>query len=238
MTMWLSVDPMVDKYPSISPYAYCAWNPMKLVDPDGNDWVVIFDHENKTVTIEAQYAVNDNDAKKSAENAVKIWNNLSGDYSLMVGDDKYSVLFNLSVVDQSEADTQDPRFNTYQLVSALKDKGGDIDKKIVGKTNVRNISVLESEKDNYVTSSHEIGHSLGLPHLSGGLKGLMEEDGGRQSRHHEITKNNIESILNYALHPEQRDPNFQTGVGSYIEIGSASVNITKPRNLRLIKNHK
>ena len=36
-TMWLSVDPMADKYPSISPYNYCAWNPMKLVDPDGED---------------------------------------------------------------------------------------------------------------------------------------------------------------------------------------------------------
>ena len=35
MTMWLSVDPMADKYPSISPYAYCTWNPVKLVDPDG-----------------------------------------------------------------------------------------------------------------------------------------------------------------------------------------------------------
>ena len=35
MTMWLSVDPMADKYPNISPYAYCAWNPVKLVDPDG-----------------------------------------------------------------------------------------------------------------------------------------------------------------------------------------------------------
>ena len=38
MTMWLSVDPMADKYPSISPYAYCVWNPAKLVEPDGNDW--------------------------------------------------------------------------------------------------------------------------------------------------------------------------------------------------------
>ncbi len=35
MTGWLSVDPMADKYPSLSPYAYCAWNPVKLVDPDG-----------------------------------------------------------------------------------------------------------------------------------------------------------------------------------------------------------
>ena len=37
MTMWLSVDPLADKYPNISPYAYCAWNPVKLVDPDGED---------------------------------------------------------------------------------------------------------------------------------------------------------------------------------------------------------
>ena len=37
MTMWLSVDPMADKYPSISPYAYCVWNPVRLVDSDGRD---------------------------------------------------------------------------------------------------------------------------------------------------------------------------------------------------------
>ena len=35
MTGWLSVDPMADKYPGLSPYAYCANNPVKLVDPDG-----------------------------------------------------------------------------------------------------------------------------------------------------------------------------------------------------------
>ena len=40
MTMWLSVDPMPDKYPSISPYAYCAWNPVKLVDPDGRKIII------------------------------------------------------------------------------------------------------------------------------------------------------------------------------------------------------
>ena len=35
MTMWLSVDPKADKYPSISPYNYCMWNPMKIVDEYG-----------------------------------------------------------------------------------------------------------------------------------------------------------------------------------------------------------
>ena len=28
---------MSDKYPSLSPYVYCADNPVKLVDPNGED---------------------------------------------------------------------------------------------------------------------------------------------------------------------------------------------------------
>ena len=56
LTGWLSVDPMSDKYPGISPYAYCAWNPVKLIDPDGreavDDWV-----KNKKT---GQYEWNDN----------------------------------------------------------------------------------------------------------------------------------------------------------------------------------
>ena len=37
LSIWLSVDPMSDKYPSLSPYAYCANNPVKLVDPNGEE---------------------------------------------------------------------------------------------------------------------------------------------------------------------------------------------------------
>jgi len=38
LSIWLSVDPMSDKYPSLSPYVYCADNPVKLVDPNGMQW--------------------------------------------------------------------------------------------------------------------------------------------------------------------------------------------------------
>ena len=50
LSIWLSVDPLSDKYPSTSSYAYCRNNPIMLIDPDGMDddgWEV--NHQNKTV---------------------------------------------------------------------------------------------------------------------------------------------------------------------------------------------
>ena len=39
--IWLSVDPLSEKYPSLSPFSYCAGNPVNLYDPDGRDiWLV------------------------------------------------------------------------------------------------------------------------------------------------------------------------------------------------------
>ena len=37
LSVWLSVDPMAGKYPSLSPYVYCADNPVRCVDPDGEE---------------------------------------------------------------------------------------------------------------------------------------------------------------------------------------------------------
>ena len=55
LSIWLSVDPMSDKYASLSPYVYCANNPVKLVDPNGEDvWIPGLDEKgNVTYTAEA-----------------------------------------------------------------------------------------------------------------------------------------------------------------------------------------
>ncbi len=40
LSVWLSVDPMSDKYPHQSPYMYCSGNPVMRIDPNGmwDDW--------------------------------------------------------------------------------------------------------------------------------------------------------------------------------------------------------
>ncbi|MBN2772023.1 MAG: hypothetical protein JXR90_15135, partial [Spirochaetes bacterium] len=55
LSVWLSVDPMSDKYPSTSAYMYVLGNPLILIDPNGMsasnpDWVETTDDEgNKTI---------------------------------------------------------------------------------------------------------------------------------------------------------------------------------------------
>lgn len=39
-SVWISVDPLAEKYPNMSSYVYCADNPVKYIDPDGKDWFV------------------------------------------------------------------------------------------------------------------------------------------------------------------------------------------------------
>ena len=40
LSIWLSVDPMSDKYPHLTSYNYCANNPVMLIDPDGRKIVI------------------------------------------------------------------------------------------------------------------------------------------------------------------------------------------------------
>ena len=48
---FLSIDPMAEKYYSISPYSYCAANPVNLVDPEGEHIHVSEDNQALFLTI-------------------------------------------------------------------------------------------------------------------------------------------------------------------------------------------
>ncbi|HOV55704.1 MAG TPA: RHS repeat-associated core domain-containing protein, partial [Bacteroidales bacterium] len=52
LSSWLSVDPLSDKYPSLSPYCYSADNPVVLKDPNGM-WIddYYFNTETKQISV-------------------------------------------------------------------------------------------------------------------------------------------------------------------------------------------
>jgi RHS repeat-associated protein len=51
LSIWLSVDPLSDKYPSLSAYNYCALNPVMLVDPDGRQISTHTDENGNVVAV-------------------------------------------------------------------------------------------------------------------------------------------------------------------------------------------
>ncbi len=62
---WLSMDPLADKYASVSPYSAMGNNPMNMVDPDGKDiyyferheseWNIVYTHVATEKSVEVKY---------------------------------------------------------------------------------------------------------------------------------------------------------------------------------------
>lgn len=46
LARWDRIDPLCEKYYSTSPYAYCANNPVRFIDPDGRDVTILYTDEN------------------------------------------------------------------------------------------------------------------------------------------------------------------------------------------------
>jgi RHS repeat-associated protein len=60
-SVWLSVDPLAEKYPNVGSYVYCVNNPVKFVDPDGREKIIALNSEkDKTIISGAQNYKDDN----------------------------------------------------------------------------------------------------------------------------------------------------------------------------------
>ena len=89
-SVWYGIDPLTEKYPNVSGYVYCAGNPVNMIDPDGNAGVKIVNHENKTVTIKADYFVIMGDFKYKKNGKIKSLSGYSAkEVNTMVGYNKY-----------------------------------------------------------------------------------------------------------------------------------------------------
>jgi len=183
LSLWLSVDPLSDKYPGSSPYVYCADNPVVMKDDDGRDYEVVVDDEKKTITVRANFVVlNSGDNVKMTQAAVDDWNAVSGKYQLKTSqNDNYTINFDLTVqtVDGDAFDEYTPentKDNKVSFIGYLHNTSDgtrvygeacayDKDNDGISHNNI--IIAIPRHK----TIMHEIGHSLGLNEGNG----IMEQ---------------------------------------------------------------
>ena len=81
--IWLSPDPLANKYPSISPYAYCGWNPLRYVDPNGKEICIVGeDGVSTTYLKDMHYTGNDAFTKESIDK-LNVINNITAGTGFM-----------------------------------------------------------------------------------------------------------------------------------------------------------
>ena len=170
-SLWLSVDPMADKYPSMSPYMYCAGNPVMLVDPDGREIWITGDDGQKTkydpgmkyegkdaFTTKALNSLNDINGKSSGGNMVNelvnsknIFNIVSGNKSDFKESDNVKAYANQLKTDQTLSFSLDYFQNNGIDISG--GSGGTITWNSEG-------TLLPTTRGNQSNSTSDLAHEL------------------------------------------------------------------------------
>ena len=145
---WHVMDPMAEKYYEWSPYAYCANNPLKHVDPDGRSWYS-YNQDGKTIY---EWNINirsQEDLDKIRENAIYIGNTHSD------GDTYYSLFGNKYSIDSKEGKTMqkiDEALINYSQASPQYDYYGNL---ISGGENVTDFNIGEYPQNSSLNLSED-----------------------------------------------------------------------------------
>jgi hypothetical protein len=138
----VSVDPLKDKYPNISSYAYCNNNPINIIDPDGREGIVVSgspgEHDNKL-----HFLINGLDRAKAAQGRAE----KGEETTWLIYNDKEKG-FNQKDLDKYTAEAQKAGINV-QVVSEV----GDIVDYVNDKTGGN------SRSNDQISSFYYVGHS-------------------------------------------------------------------------------
>ncbi len=147
-----SIDPLCEKYYHISPYTYCASNPINNIDPDGNViWIHYFDQKGELQKLKYKANMKYGGGNKFASTII---NNLNAIY-----ESGGNMMMNTLM--ESE--------NAFNVIDRLPKKGTasfNADKNGGGTINAANINTFDSES--VETVAHELFHAVQHEHRQGG----------------------------------------------------------------------
>jgi RHS repeat-associated protein len=218
MTMWLSVDPMADKYPSISPYAYCAWNPIKLVDPDGRDVWPTSDEAYQmilgTLPDEAREYVKLNKDGRIDRGLMELYSSNSQNYNDLLEMVKSDCTIEVSLANQYE----------------YLDKNGEIKITDMAST-YSNPEIDASFKSNVPELPLDGPYSLSTGET--GILGVTEMP--EASAYNRSTNENVRVFINNKLSPKGRAENLAHELYGhaflYVTTGDVTLSIHSPGNV-------
>ena len=210
MGRFTTMDPLAEKYFSISPYAYCLNNPIKLVDPDGRDAVIAIYGNQITVSanvylygagatnaVRSQYQ-SDVNAKWGGTYSATSANGTSFDVSVNVNFSLYGGKEKNNPTIIPESWNPFNRDNFVEVGAGDKRsyvQGGD---EGVWRSQGRNGMTLAQDNP----APHEVGHLLGLGDRytdKGGVNKGWEGNIMGESRTGNVEQRNIDGILKDAM---------------------------------------
>ena len=209
---WLSLDPLMKKYPSLSPYNYVNNSPTNYIDYDGRDFGYKIVHNDKggTITIKATYYTSDANSQSTAD-AVKFYQDQNGKFEYQVEEENgniltYDIVFELDIqetvanqVDNAEYVAQEKAYDD-NTGNSFVERTGDTKPKDRGMTTYGRHIFVDSKKKVSTTGIHEVGHTLGQPNHIGTYTNIQASGETRFINSKEFTVINVAKIIsNFGL---------------------------------------
>jgi RHS repeat-associated protein len=159
-SIWLGVDPMWEKYPGISSYAYCMNNSIRYTDPDGREvWIHYMENDELgkiLYTANMNYEGNNTFVSASVTALNAAYNNGGSE----VIDNLISSSDSFNILDQTPTDSKGNTIDALKFVES-EYGGGDIYAGMLTNSSYSNYSKVEGV-------SHELFHGFQYEQGQGG----------------------------------------------------------------------
>lgn len=205
--IWLSVDPLSDKYPSLSPFMYCAGNPVIYIDPDGRDiWEI---NENGKIL---NHYKND---KKDVFNVMDDAGKVKASKELPVG--TVSKSYSYTCIDRKVKDKKDKTvkrdipIDVYIINNTSESQ--ELFKFMADNTNVEwGNTQSEAKGIGVLTTSHSPDYELGSVDVANYLHSKGVKMSGHDHNHPDGKNRPSEGDRNFARKNQKRNPHFETRI--------------------------